>query len=66
MTHAQLVMLGLGLLFLVAGLVVLFASRKGTEAQQYGRRLIGTMGAALGASLVVFALGLAGKLGGAS
>nr|WP_294850470.1 hypothetical protein [uncultured Sphingomonas sp.] len=64
MTHAQFVMLGLGLLFLLVGLVILLASARGTESQQYGRRMIGTMGLALGGALMIFALGLAGKLGG--
>ena len=62
MTLGQLVMLGLGLAALTAGIAMLLASRRGSEGQRYARRLAGTMAAALGAALTVFALGLAGKL----
>lgn len=62
MTLGQLIMLGIGLLALAGGIAILLSSRKGTDAQRYARRMIGTMLAALGAALTVFALGLAGKL----
>ena len=62
MTIAQLIMLGIGLVALMGGIAILAASRRGTEGQRYVRRLVGTMMAALGAALTVFALGLAGKL----
>jgi hypothetical protein len=61
-TFAQLIMLGIGLVALAAGIFILAASRRGTDAQRYARRLIGAMMAALGAALTVFALGLAGRL----
>ena len=62
MTLAQLIMLGIGLVALAGGIWMLLASRHGSEGQRYARRLAGTMMAALGAALTVFALGLAGKL----
>jgi hypothetical protein len=62
MTPAQLIMLGLGLAALAGGIFMLMASRRGTDAQRYARRMMGTMLAALGGALTVFALGLAGKL----
>ena len=62
MTLAQIIMLAIGLAALAGGMVMLAASRRGTDGQRYARRLIGTMIAALGAALTVFALGLAGKL----
>ena len=62
MTLAQLIMLAIGLAALAGGIVMLTASRHGSDRQRYARRLIGTMIAALGATLTVFALGLAGKL----
>jgi hypothetical protein len=62
MTMGQLIMLGIGLVALAAGTVILLSSRRGSDAQRYARRMIGTMMAALGAALTVFALGLAGKL----
>jgi hypothetical protein len=65
MTPAQLIMLGLGLAAFAAGMMVLAASSRGTDAQRYARRMAGSMMAALGAALTVFALGLAGKLEGA-
>ena len=66
MTPGQLIMFGFGVLALVVGLVILLRSRRGTESQIYARRMIGTMGTALGGALIIFALGLSGKLGGAS
>ena len=65
MTLAQAIMLGLGLAAFAAGMAVLLTSRRGTEGQRYARRMAGSMMAALGAALAVFALGLAGKLEGA-
>jgi hypothetical protein len=65
MTLGQLVMLGIGLFALGGGIAVLVASRTGTDAQRYARRIAGTMAAALGAALIVFSLGLAGELEGA-
>jgi hypothetical protein len=62
MTPGQLIMLAIGLAALAGGIVMLTASRHGSDRQRYARRLIGTMIAALGAALTVFALGLAGKL----
>jgi hypothetical protein len=65
MTLSQLTMLGIGLAAFAAGMMVLATSRRGTDAQRYARRMAGSMMAALGAALTVFALGLAGKLEGA-
>ena len=62
MTTANLVMLALGLLALGGGIAILLASRRGTDGQRYARRMVGSMMAALGAALTIFALGLAGKL----
>lgn len=62
MTLAQLIMFGIGALALAIGLALLLRSGVGSESQRYVRRIVGTMGAALGASLILFALGLAGKL----
>ena len=57
MTLAQLIMLGLGLASLVGGAVLLLR-RGGSEAAIYVRRIAGTMLAALGIVLMIFALGL--------
>ena len=62
MTQAQLIMLGIGIVALAGGSALLMASRRGSDSQRYARRLVGTMMAALGGALMVFALGLAGKL----
>lgn len=62
MTLAQMIMLAIGITALVAGLAILAMSHRGTDSQRYARRMVGTMMAALGAALTVFALGLAGKL----
>ena len=62
MTPAQLIMLGIGLAAFAGGMVMLAASRRGSEGQRYARRMAGSMMAALGAALTVFALGLAGRL----
>ena len=45
---------------------MLVASRRGTEGQRYARRIAGTMVAALGVALTIFAIGLSGKLEGAA
>ena len=62
MTVGQIIMLVVGLAALAGGIVVLLSSRRGSEGQRYARRMAGTMMAALGAALTVFALGLSGKL----
>ena len=62
MTLAQLIMLGIGIAAFAVGVAILIRSGRGTDAQRYARRMIGSMMAALGAALTVFALGLAGKL----
>jgi hypothetical protein len=62
MTIGQLIMLAIGLAALGGGIAVLVASRRGSEGQRYARRMVGAMAAALGAALIVFALGLAGRL----
>lgn len=65
MTSGQSLMLGFGVLALAIGLVILFRSRSGTESQIYARRMVGMMATALGAVLIVYALGLSGSLGDA-
>ena len=60
MTHANLVMLGLGLTAFAVG-VALLARRGGSEGAIYARRLVGAMIAALGIFLTIFALGLSGE-----
>ena len=59
MTFANLIMLGLGLLALVAGTALLLR-RGGSDASVYVRRIVGTMLGALGIVLVIFAIGLIG------
>ena len=59
MTHANLIMLGLGLVAFAGG-AILLARRGGSEAAVYVRRIAGTMLGALGLVLVIFAIGLAG------
>lgn len=58
MTTANLVMLGIGLAAFALGLVILLR-RGGSEGAIVARRLVGTMIAALGIFLTIFALGLA-------
>lgn len=58
MTLATLIMLALGIAFFAGGLVLLGLSRRGNDAARYVRRISGTMLAALGAALVIFAVGL--------
>lgn len=62
MTLANLIMLGLGIFALIAGLALLALSARGSEGARAARRLVGAMLAALGICLTLFALGLAGKL----
>ena len=62
MTPANSIMLGIGVVALAGGVAVLLASRTGTEGQRYARRIAGTMIAALGAALAVFALGLSSEI----
>lgn len=54
---ANLIMLVLGLLAFAIGAVLLFR-RGGSEASVYVRRIAGTMIAALGVTLTIFAIGL--------
>ena len=60
MTHANLVMLGLGLTAFAIG-VALLARRGGSDAALHARRIAGTMALALGIFLTIFALGLSGE-----
>ena len=55
MTTATLIMLVIGLAALIGGLALLWSSRRGSEGQRYARRIAGTMIAALGATLTLFA-----------
>lgn len=66
MTLGQIIMLAIGVVALLGGLAILAMSARGTESQRYARRIVGTMAAALGAALTIFALGLAGRLEPAS
>ena len=59
MTVANLIMLGLGLLAFLLGAAILLR-RGGSEGAVYARRIGGTMIAALGLALTVFAIGLSG------
>lgn len=60
MTFAQIIMLSIGVVALLGGLAILAMSARGSEGQRYARRIVGTMMAALGAALTIFALGLRG------
>ena len=57
MTTANLIMLGIGLVALALGLAILLR-RGGSEGAIVARRMVGTMIAALGLILTIFALGL--------
>ena len=57
MTLANLIMLALGIVALALGLALLLR-RGGSEASVYAQRIAGTMIAALGLILTIFALGL--------
>ena len=59
MTLANLIMLGLGLLSFAIGAALLIR-RGGSEQARAARRMVGTMAAALGLVLVIFAIGLSG------
>ncbi len=59
MNNANLIMLGIGVVALIGGMIVLLR-RGGSEASIYARRIAGTMAAALGLTLILFAIGLAG------
>ena len=59
MTHANLIMLGLGIIAFAIGLTLL-VRRGGSEASIYARRIAGVMLAALGVFLTIFAFGLSG------
>ena len=58
MTLAHLIMLGLGLIAFAVGAALLARSGVGGEGARYARRIAGTMLAALGIILTIFALGL--------
>ena len=60
MTTANLIMLGIGLVALALGLAILLR-RGGSEGAIVARRMVGTMIAALGLILTIFALGLSGE-----
>ena len=59
MTTANLIMLGVAVLAFVAG-AALLARRGGSEPARVARRIFGTMLAALGLALGIFAIGLSG------
>ena len=62
MTLANLIMLGLGLAAFLLGAAILLR-RGGSEGAVYARRIAGTMIAALGLALTIFAVGLSGGAG---
>lgn len=62
MTVAQIIMLSIGAVALAGGLLLIGRSGRGTDRQRTARRMVGTMAAALGVFLALFALGLAGQL----
>lgn len=59
MTTANLIMLGIGLFSFATG-TALLVRRGGSDQARVARRMIGTMAAALGVVLVIFAIGLSG------
>ena len=56
---ANLIMLGVAIVAFVAG-AYLLARRGGSEPARVARRIFGTMLAALGIALAIFAIGLSG------
>ena len=60
MTTANLIMLALGIVALALGLAILLR-RGGSEGAIVARRIAGTMIAALGLILTIFALGLSAE-----
>ena len=60
MTTANLIMLALGIVALALGLAILLR-RGGSEGAIVARRIAGTMIAALGLILTIFALGLSSE-----
>ena len=60
MTTANLIMLGIGIVALAIGVAILLR-RGGSDQAIVARRLVGTMIAALGLILTIFALGLSGE-----
>ena len=60
MTTANLIMLALGIVALALGLAILLR-RGGSEGAKVARRIAGTMIAALGLILTIFALGLSSE-----
>ncbi len=58
MTTANLIMLAIGIVSFFLGAAILLR-RGGGEGAVYARRIAGTMIAALGLTLTIFALGLA-------
>ena len=60
MTTANLIMLGIGIVALAIGVAILLR-RGGSDQAIVARRLVGTMIAALGIFLTIFALGLSGE-----
>ncbi|MBA3666747.1 MAG: hypothetical protein H0W65_03365 [Sphingomonas sp.] len=59
MTTANLIMLALGVTSFLLGVAILLR-RGGSEGARVARRMVGTMFAALGLILTIFALGLSG------
>jgi len=59
MSHANLIMLAIGIVSFAIGLTLL-VRRGGSEASIYARRIAGMMLAALGMFLTIFAFGLSG------
>ena len=59
MSNANLIMFCLGICALLVGAAILL-TRGGSEPARVAKRIGGTMAAALGLALVVFAIGLSG------
>jgi hypothetical protein len=58
-SRANLIMLAIGLVAILAGTLLLLR-RGGTEAARTAKRMAGTMATALGIFLIIFAIGLSG------